>query len=69
MQQSHSTKIVKHLKKVGFRLSESFEIGTGVRQVYLMSLWLFSIYVDGAVRERKARIGREGAKLNPRICT
>lgn len=45
--------------KIDSRLSKSFEIGLGVRQGHVMSPWLFS----GAMRKMKARLGREGTKL------
>ncbi len=32
-------------------LSESFNIGEGVRQGCVMSPWLFNIYMDGCMRE------------------
>ena len=50
--------------RVDGETGESFEIKVGVRQGCVMSPWLFNIYMDGVVREMKAKIGkRQGAKL------
>ena len=50
--------------KVNDEMSESFEIGVGVRQGCVMSPWLFNIYMDGVMREFKVRTQGEGAKMN-----
>ncbi len=47
-------------------LSESFNIEVGVSQGYVMSPWLFSIYMDGCIREMKVRVRDLGARLNVR---
>ncbi len=44
----------------------SFNVEVGVRQGCVMSLWLFSIYMDGCIREMKVRVRDLGAKLNVR---
>ena len=50
--------------KVDGETRESFEIKIGVRQGCVMSPWLFNIYMDGVVREMKAKIRqRKGAKI------
>ena len=36
----------------------------GVRQVCVMSLWLSNIHKDGVSREKKAKVGKVGAKLD-----
>ncbi len=38
----------------------------GVRQGCVMSLWLFSIYMDGCIRVMKIRVRDIGARLNGR---
>ncbi len=38
----------------------------GVRQGCVMSPWLFSIYMDGCIREMKVRVRDLGARLNVR---
>ncbi len=50
--------------RVNGELSESFNVEVGVRQGCLMSLWLFSIYMDGCVREMKVRVRDLSARLN-----
>ncbi len=42
--------------QVNGELSESFNIEVGVRQGCVMSPWLFNIYMDGCVREMKAKL-------------
>ena len=37
--------------------SECFRINSGVRQVCIMSPWLFNIYVDAMMKELKMEIG------------
>ena len=49
--------------KIGGELSESFCIKTGVRQGCVMSPWLFNVYMDGVIREMKAKSGNVGAKM------
>ncbi len=36
---------------------ENFKIIRGVRQGCVMSLWLFNLYMDGVIREMKAKVG------------
>ncbi len=52
--------------RVNGELSESFNIEMGVRQGCVMSPWLFSIYLDGCIREMKVRVQDLGARLNVR---
>ena len=40
--------------------SEQFRIDSGVRQGYIMSPWLFNVYMDGVMKELKMRMGRRG---------
>ena len=40
--------------------SERFSIGSGVRQVCIMSPWLFNVYMDGVMKEVK--MGMEGGE-------
>jgi len=49
--------------KINGKLSSSFSINAGVRQGCVMSPWLFNIYMDGVIREMKAKSGGLGAKL------
>ena len=51
-------------------LSESFPIGVGLRQGYVMLPWLFNSLIDGCMREMKAKAGNVGAplKLNGMGC-
>jgi len=50
--------------RVDGEMSESFNIRVGVRQGCVMSPWLFNVYMDGVIREMKAKLGKVGAKLN-----
>ncbi len=52
--------------KVDGELSDSFDVGVGVRQGCVMSPWLFNIFMDGCVREVKAKVGKivAGLKMN-----
>ncbi len=40
--------------KVDGKLSDSFAIGVGVRQLCVMSPWLFNIFMDRCMREMEA---------------
>ncbi len=42
--------------KVGGKFSESFVLEAGVRQGRVMSPWLFSIFMDGCMREIKCKV-------------
>ncbi len=44
-------------------LSNSLAIGVGVRQGCVMSPWSFYIFMDGCMREMKAKVGEVGARL------
>ncbi len=44
------------------RLSDSFLVGVGVRQGYVTSPWLFNIFMDGCMREVKAKVGKIGVE-------
>ncbi len=48
------------------RVSEGFSVEVGVRQGCVMSPWLFNIYRDGYIREKKVGIRELGARLNVR---
>ncbi len=48
---------------VDVEISDSFVIGVGVRQGCVMLLWLFNVFMDGCMREMKAKVGKMGAKL------
>ena len=42
-------------------MSEWFLVNVGLRQGCVMSTWLFNVYMDGVVREVKAKgLGRTG---------
>ncbi len=47
-------------------LSESFNVEVGVRQGCVMSPWLFSMYMDGCIRDMKVSVRDLGARLNVR---
>ena len=49
--------------RIDGELSESFGIRVGVRQGCVMSPWLFNVYMDGVIREMKAKVGKVGAKM------
>ncbi len=49
--------------RVGGEFSESFAGEVGVRQGWVMSPWLFNIFMDGCVKEMKCKVGNTGAKL------
>lgn len=48
------------------RLSESFNVEVDVRQGCVMSPWLFSLYMDGCIREMKVGVWDSGARQNVR---
>ncbi len=52
--------------QVNGELSENFKVKVGVRQGCVMSPWLFSIYMDGCIKEMKVRVWDLGARLNVR---
>ena len=41
-------------------VSEQFPVNIGLRQVCVMSPWLFNVYMDGVVREVIARVLGKG---------
>ncbi len=45
---------------------ESFSVEVGVRQGCVLSPWLFSIYMDGCIREMKVGVWDLGARQNVR---
>ena len=45
---------------MGNDLSEFFPVKVGLRQGYVMSLWLFNVYMDGVVREVNVRVLEKG---------
>ncbi len=50
--------------QVNGELSESFNVEVGVRQGCVMSPWLFSVYMDGCIREMKVGVRDLVARLN-----
>ena len=38
--------------------SECYNVDSGVRQGYIMSPWVFNVYIDSIMREVKIGIGR-----------
>ena len=38
--------------------SEWFRIDSWVRQAFIMSPWLFNVYMDGVMKEVKMEVGR-----------
>ena len=49
--------------RLGSDVSEWFPVNVGLRQVCVMSPWLFNVYMDGVVREVNARVLWQGLKL------
>lgn len=49
--------------RVNGEVGERFKINEGVRQGCIMSSWLFNLFMDGVVREMKARVGKGGVDL------
>ncbi len=49
--------------KVDGELSDGFAVGVGAGQEWVMSPWLFNIFMDGCMREMKAKVGNVGAGL------
>ena len=45
-------------------MSECFRIDSGVRQVRIMSPWLFNVYMDAVMKELKIGIGWEGSEIS-----
>ncbi len=54
--------------KMNGELSDSFDIGVGVRQGCVMSPWLFSVFMDGCMREMKVKVENIGARLKLYEC-
>ena len=46
--------------RVGNDVSEWFPVNVGLRQGYVMSPWLFNVYMDGVVREVNVRVLGKG---------
>ena len=42
---------------------ECFRINSGVRQVCIMSSWLFNIYIDAVMKEVKMGMRRRGVRF------
>ncbi len=49
--------------KISGETSEQFEIKVGLRQGCVMSPWLFSIYMDGVMREMNGKVGEVGVRM------
>ena len=49
--------------RVGNDVSEWFPVNVGLRQGFVMSPWLFNVYVDGVVLEVNIRVLRKGLEL------
>ena len=49
--------------RIGNEFSEWFSVNVVVRQGCVMSPWLFNLYMDGVVREVRARTLGRGAQL------
>ena len=43
--------------------SECFRINSGVRQRYIISPWLFNVYMDAVMKEVKIGMGRRGVRF------
>lgn len=44
-------------------LTKSFNMHVGVRQVCVISPWHFDLYMDGVIRELKAKVGKRIAEM------
>ena len=44
-------------------MSEWFPVNVGLRQGYVMSPWLFNVYMDGVIREMNVRVLGKGLEL------
>ena len=44
--------------------SECFRIDSGVRQVCIISPWIFNVYTDAVMKELKMRTGEEGSEIS-----
>ena len=49
--------------RVGNDVSKWFPVNIGLRQAYVMSPWLFNVYMDGVVREVNVRVLGKGLEL------
>ncbi len=49
--------------KISGKTSEHFEVKVVLRQGCVMSPWLFSIYIDGVMREMKGKVGEVGIRM------
>ncbi len=49
--------------KLDGELSDSVATGVGVRQGCVMSPWLFNIFMDGCMREMKAKVEKVGTRM------
>ena len=49
--------------RVGNDVSERFPVNVGLRQGCVMSPWLFSVYIDGVIREVNIRVLGKGLEL------
>ncbi len=49
--------------RVEGKFNESFAVEVGVRQGCVMSPWLFNIFLDGCLKEKKCTVVNAGAKL------
>ena len=49
--------------RVGNDASEWFPVNVELRQVCVMSAWLFNVYIDGVVREVNVRVLGKGLEL------
>ena len=43
--------------------SECFRINSGVRQLCIMSPWLFNVYMDTVMKEVKMGMGKRGVRF------
>ncbi len=51
--------VVGYREKVDGELSDSFAVGVGMRQGCVMSSWVFVIFMNGCMREMKAKMGKK----------
>ncbi len=50
--------------RVKGEMAECFKIKAGLGQGCVMSPWMFNVFMDGVVREMKAKIGNLGVKMS-----
>ena len=55
-------KSVRHVSEY-VEESEWFEVGVGLRQGFVMSPWLFNLFMDATMKEVREKAGGDGVTL------